>query len=129
MKIITSSALLLTVLAGAMLLFSGCEEQELGSRRRTRLIGDENLRLKKQLELRDREIQKLEEVIAEYEKEEQKRADTEANTGNLTLKLFKDVAAASKEKEKLAAENLQLKTRIAELESELAESDDEPDAQ
>ena len=87
----------------------------------------ENLRLKKQLELHDREIQKLEKVIAGYEKEEQKRADTEADTGNLALKLLKDVAAASKEIEKLSAENLQLKTRIAELESELAQSGDQPD--
>ena len=128
MKIITLSALLLTVLAGAILFFSGCEEQELGSRRRIRLIGDENLRLKKQLKQLNDKIQKLEEVIAEYEKEEQRRADTEMNTGNLTLKLFKDVAAASKEKEKLAAENLQLKTRIAELESEFAESADQPES-
>lgn len=88
-------------------------------------MGDENLRLKKQLELRDREIQKLGEAIAEYEKEEQKRADT----GDLALKLLKDVAAASKEKEDLAAENLQLKTRIAELESEIAQSGDQPESQ
>ncbi|MHC4325792.1 MAG: hypothetical protein ACYSUX_16100, partial [Planctomycetota bacterium] len=93
----------MAVLAGAMLLFSGCEEQELDSRRRIRLVGDENLRLKKQLELRNREIKKLEEVIAEYEKEEQKRADVEEEAGNLSLKLFKDVAVAAKETEELSA--------------------------
>ena len=124
MKIITSSALLLTVLA-VLTLICGCEEQGLRSERKTRLVGDENLRLKKQVELRDREIQKLGEAIAEYEKEEQKRADT----GDLALKLLKDVAAASKEKENLAAENLQLKTRIAELESEIAQSGDQPESQ
>ena len=129
MKIITSSVLLLTVLAGAILLFSGCEEQGLRPERKTRLVGDENLRLKKQLELCDREIQKLEKVITEYETEEQWRADAEEDTGNLALKLLKDVATASKEIEKLSAENLQLKTRIAELESELAQSGDQPDSQ
>ena len=128
MKIITSSALLLTALA-VLTLIPGCEEQGLRSGRKTRLVGDENLKLKKQLELRDREIQKLEEVIAEYEKKEQKRAGAEADTGNLALKLLKDVATASKEKEKLAAENLHLKAKIAGLESELAESGDQPDSQ
>ncbi len=128
MKIITSSALLLAVMA-VLTLICGCEEQGLRSERKTRLVGDENLRLKKQLELRDREIQKLEEVMAEYEKEEQKRADAEADSGNLALKLLKDSAAATKETEKLSAENLQLKARIAELESELAQSGDQPDSQ
>jgi hypothetical protein len=128
MKIITSSALLLTALA-VLTLIPGCEEQGLRSERKTRLVGDENLRLKKQLELRDREIQKLEEVIAGYEKEEQKRADAEEDTGNLALKLLKDVSVASKKIEKLSAENLQLKAKIAELESELAQSGDQPDSQ
>jgi len=127
MKIITSSALLLTVLA-ALTLIPGCEEQGLRPERKTRLVGDENLKLKKQLELCDRKIQKLEAVITEYEQEEQRRADAEEDTGNLTLKLLKDVATASKETEKLSAENLQLKAKIAELESELAQSGDQPDS-
>ena len=129
MKIITSSALLLTVLAGAILLFSGCEEQGLRSERKTRLVGDENLKLKKQLELRDREIQKLEEVIAEYEKEEKRRFGQEQKSSNLALDLFKKSTVSAQEIEKLSAENLRLKAKIAELESELAQSGDQPDSQ
>jgi peptidoglycan hydrolase CwlO-like protein len=125
MKIITLSALLLTVLAGSILLFSGCEEQELGSRRRIRLVGDENIRLKKQFKQLNDKIQKLEAVITEYETEEQKRTDTEKETGDIILKLLRDSDAAGKEIEKLTDENLRLKTRIAEL----AESGDQPDSQ
>ncbi len=128
MKIITSSALLLTILA-ALTLIPGCEEQGLRSERKTRLVGDENLKLKKQLELRDRKIQKLEKVIAEYEKEEQKRFDQEQKASNFALDLFKKTTVSAQEIEKLTNENLQLKARIAELESELAQSGDQPDSQ
>jgi hypothetical protein len=128
MKIITSSALLLTALA-VLTLIPGCEEQGLRSGRKTRLVGDENLKLKKQLELRDREIQKLEEVIAEYEKEEKRRFGQEQKSSNLALDLFKKSTVSAQEIEKLSAENLRLKAKIAELESELAQRGDQPDSQ
>ncbi len=128
MKTIASSVLFLTVLAGAILLFSACEEENYFSQRRIRLVGDENLKLKEQLELCNQQIRKLEEVIAEYETGEQKRADAEKDMGNMVLELLKDSGAAGKEIEKLTDENLQLKARIAELESALARSGDQPDA-
>jgi hypothetical protein len=128
MKIITLSALLLTALA-ILPLIPGCEEQGLRFERKTRLVGDENLRLKKQLKLRDRKIQKLEKVIAEYEKEEQKRFDQEQKASNFALDLLKKTTVSAQETEKLTNENLQLKARIAELESELAQSGDQPDSQ
>lgn len=128
MKTIASSVLFLAVLA-VSILFLGCEEQELGSRRRIRLVGDENLKLKEQLKICNQQIEKLKEDITYYEEEEQKRADAEADTGNLALKLLKDNAAATKETEKLFLENLQLKARIAELESAPAQRADQPDAQ
>lgn len=124
MKTIASSVLFLAVLA-VSILFLGCEEENHLSQRRVRLVGDENLKLKEQLELCNRKNRKLEEVIAEYETEEQKRADTEKEMGDMVLKLLKDNDAAGKEVEKLTDENLQLKTRIAEL----ARSGDQPDAQ
>ncbi len=129
MKIKASSVLFLTVLAGAILLFSACEEENHFSQRRIRLVGDENLKLKEQLKICNQQIRKLEEVITEYETEEQKRADTEKETGGMILKLLRDSDAAGKKIEKLTDENLQLKTRIAELESALARSGDQPDAQ
>ncbi len=116
MKTITTLALLSTVLA-VFVLVSGCEEQGLNSTRRSRLVGDENLKLKKQLEVRDREIQKLKEVVAEYETESQKRADGEKEAGEMILKLLRESGVAGKKIEKLTEENLQLKAKIAELES------------
>jgi len=128
MKTIASSVLFLAVLA-VSILFLGCEEGNHLSQRRTRLVGDENLKLKERLELCNQENRKLEEAVAYYEEEEQKRADTEKEMGDMVLKLLKDKDAAGKEIEKLTDENLRLKTRIAELESALARSGDQPDAQ
>ena len=128
MKTIVLSVLFLAVLA-VSILFLGCEEQDLVSKRRTRLVGDENLRLKKQLKVCNLEIQKLEEVIAKYEKEEEKRFAQEQKTSSLAVDWFKGMNNATKKIEKLTDENLRLKTRIAELESELAQSADLPDAQ
>jgi len=128
MKTIASSVLFLAVLA-VSILFLGCEEGNHLSQRRTRLVGDENLKLKERLELCNQENRKLEEAVAYYEEEEQKRADTEKEMGDMVLKLLKDKDAAGKEIEKFTDENLRLKTRIAELESALARSGDQPDAQ
>ena len=127
MKTIASSVLFLAVLA-VSILFLGCEEQNHLSQRRIRLVGDENLKLKEQLKICNQQIQKLEEVITKYETEEQKGVDTEKEMGDMVLKLLRDNDAAGKEIEKLTDENLQLKTRIAELESALARSGDQPDA-
>jgi Spy/CpxP family protein refolding chaperone len=123
MKIKASYILFFVVLA-ASIFFLGCQEQSLTSQRRYRLVGDENLKLKEQLKLRDNQIAKLEEVIAEYENEEQKRADVEKKSGEMVISLLKDNDTLRKKNDKLTDENTQLKVRINELESELAVSVD-----
>ncbi len=70
MKTIVPSVLFWAVLTVSILI-SGCEESNLTSQRRARLVGDENLKLKKQLELCNQEIQKQKDLVAEYEKEDQ----------------------------------------------------------
>ena len=127
MKIIASSSVTFLVVLAVSTLILGCEEQELGSGRRIRLIGDENLKLKEQLKICNQHIRKLEEVIAEYENHEQKRGDSEKEMGDMVLKLLQDNDAAVKKIEKLTDENLQLKARITELESALVKSTDQPD--
>ena len=128
MKTIVPSALFWAVLTVSILI-SGCEESNLTSQRRARLVGDENLKLKKQLKLCNQEIQKQKDLVAEYEKKEQKEYDAQRKTSGLTLKLMKNLTDSAKAFEKLTDENLQLKTRIQELESKLTQSTNRPDSQ
>jgi cell division septum initiation protein DivIVA len=128
MKTIVPSALFWAVLTVSILI-SGCEESNLTSQRRARLVGDENLKLKKQLKPCNQKIQELKEIIAEYEREDQKEYDAQRETSGLTLKLMKNLTDSTKKIEKLTDENLQLKTRIQELESKLTQNTNRPDSQ
>jgi cell division septum initiation protein DivIVA len=128
MKTIVPSALFWAVLT-VLILISGCEESNLTSQRRARLVGDENLKLKKQLKLCNQKIQELKEIIAESEREDQKEYDAQKKTNGLTLKLMKNLTGFTERIEKLTDENLQLKTRIQELESKLTQNTNRPDSQ
>lgn len=128
MKTIVPSALFWAVLTVSILI-SGCEESNLTSKRRARLVGDENLKLKKQLKLCNQETQELKEVLTAYEKEEQREYDAQKKAGDLTFKLMNNVADSARKIEKLIDENLQLKTRIQELESKLTQNTNRPDSQ
>jgi len=128
MKTIVPSALFWAVLTVSILI-SGCEESNLTSQRRARLVGDENLKLKKQLKSCNQETQELKEVLTAYEKEEQREYDAQKKAGDLTFKLMDNVADSAEKIEKLTDENLQLKTRIQELESKLTQNTGRPDSQ
>ncbi len=92
-------------------------------------MGDENLKLKKQLKLCNQETQELKKVLTEYEKEVQKEYDAQKKAGDLNFKLMDNVADSAEKIEKLTDENLQLKTRIQELESKLTQNTSQPDSQ
>ncbi len=135
MKTIVPSALFGAVLTVSILM-SGCEESNLTSQRRARLVGDENLKLKKQLKLCNQETQKLKKILTEYEKifteykkEEKKEYDTQKKADDITFKLMNNLADSAEKIEKLIDENLQLKTRIQELESKLTQNTSRPDSQ
>jgi len=128
MKTMVPSVLFLVALTLSTLI-SGCEESNLTSQRRARLVGDENLKLKKQLKLCNQETQELKKVLTEYEKEEQKEYDAQEKAGDLAFKLMKNVADSSREIDKLTDENLQLKNKIQELESKITQNTGQPDSQ
>jgi hypothetical protein len=128
MKTIVPSALFWAVLTVSILI-SGCEESNLTSQRRARLVGDENLKLKKQLKLCNQEIQKQKDLVAEYEKKEQKEYDSQNKTTGLVVELMKNLTGSAEGIKKLTDENLQLKTRIQELESKLTQNTSRPDSQ
>ena len=124
MKTIVPSALFWAVLTVSILI-SGCEESNLTSQRQARLVGDENLKLKKQLKLCNQEIRELKKILTEYEEE----YDAQEKAGDLAFKLMNDLADSAEEIDKLTDENLQLKTRIQELESKLTQNTNRPDSQ
>ncbi len=68
---------------------AGCQESTSQSDRRTQLIGHENLQLKKQLQQKDREIERLQ---GEIKKLEQKAID-EAGLHEKTLTTMMEIMA------------------------------------
>jgi chromosome segregation ATPase len=126
MKTMVPSALFLVALTLSTLI-SGCEESNLTSQKRARLVGDENLKLKKQLKLCNLEIQKLKKDFAEYEKELQTSSlkQTEDTSGTL----LKMLAGTSKQVQEFTEENKQLRNKIRELESKLTQNTNQQDSQ
>ena len=116
MKMILTAAMLMAVITTG-LLNTGCEEEiAITSDRQARLVGNENLQLRKQLKARDQEVKNLtgqldecrEQVIAAAEGAEQ------FNTAIVEM-----LATESKKVETLTIENSQLKERIMQLEDQV----------
>ena len=91
---------------------AGCEEASESEIRRAKLVGNENIQLKKQLELKDKEIQELKEMLAKGEEE---KALAIEQSSNANLKVLKVLAETSKENDSLKEEILSLKAQIEEL--------------
>lgn len=127
MKIIRMLTVLLAVFSG-IVSFTGCQEEtRLTDNRRTRLIFDENLKLKKQLQLLDTQNQERKDLLATCEKE---KAEIQKYLDDFTREqlndpvLMKLIRETGKQLEYLAIENEQLKSRIKELEVKLAQNPD-----
>lgn len=128
MKAILPSVLLLAGFLGLVNFISGCKEETKSvNLRRTRLIMDENLKLKKQLQLLDTQNQEQKDLLAACEKE---KADMQKYMDDFTREqlndpvLMKIIDETSKQLEYLALENEQLKGRIKELEAKLDQNPD-----
>ena len=126
MKTMVSSALFLVALTLSTLI-SGCEESNLASQRRARLVGDENLKLKEQLKLCNQEIQKLKKALTEYEKELQ--TDSFKQSEDASGRLLEMLADTSKQVQELTEENQQLRNKVQELESKITQNTSQPDSQ
>ena len=122
MKTIRLLTVLLVVFSG-LVSFTGCEEETKSlDVRRTRLITDENLKLKKQLQLLDTQNQELKDRLATCEKEQadiQKYVDDFIREQINNPAMMTLISKTSKQLEDMGIENEQLKTRIKELEAEL----------
>lgn len=100
---------IIVVLLIATFFLAGCQESESQMVKRARLIGNENLQLKKQLADKDKEIQSLKDEIARMEKEREKE-NTEF--GEVTIKTLQMISECQKQVEALQTENKTLKEQL-----------------
>ena len=118
MRNIAIATVLLLFGTGAVISLSGCREESGDmSLRRARLVGNENIELKKQLKLRDEEIEHQKQLVVQCRKE---RAKDKKLSGDNAVKLLKHLSESGKQVTALRAENKQLREKIEELEAKSA---------
>ena len=101
-------------------LIPGCEEPDLADTRQARLVGNQNLELKKQLKLCDQEIQRQKDLLAKCKEEKEKEISEHQKSGQVILQTLQNLAHTDSQVEELTEENELLETRIQELEAKLA---------
>ncbi|MBA7712785.1 hypothetical protein ES703_121775 [subsurface metagenome] len=103
-----------------IMLIAGCEKENAPDTKRSRLIATENIRLKKELEQRDKEIKKQEKLL---EKCLQERDTWKAKAQQNIQEQVDSILTVVMEKNKeLREENEGLKVQIKELKAELEEA-------
>jgi len=110
-EILVISVLLIAVFVVSV----GCEESSQLDPKRVRLVVNENMKLKEVVKARDAKIVKLNKVIANLEKQSEKEQSTQDNLAHATIKIMRDLSAATERVNALTEENEQLKAAIKEL--------------
>ncbi|MCK5173040.1 MAG: hypothetical protein KAR47_06585 [Planctomycetes bacterium] len=114
MKKLIPTACLLIVLIGVAIT-AGCEEKvQIVSDRHARLVGDENLQLRKQLNAKDREVEQLNDRL---EKCTNQLATVGQKAGEVNIAIMGKLSEQGPAIEALTSENVRLKKRIKELEA------------
>jgi hypothetical protein len=103
-------AMVLTVLLTSLPFITSCKESDNADNRRARLVANENIELKKKLELKDKEIQKQKNLLAKCEEDKVKEAEQVSVS---LIKLMQQLGI-------IGEENQQLNTKIKELEEKIA---------
>jgi predicted RNase H-like nuclease (RuvC/YqgF family) len=112
---ICRNVIVLFCVIAVMLITAGCEEQNASppNERKARLVGAENLELKKQLEQRDAEIEDLKENL-------DKCLRAQRDAGKSSQEVFgKVIELTAKENQNLREENKNLKSQIEDLKKQL----------
>lgn len=116
--------LLLTVLI-TVFIAVGCGESDI-SGRQARLVGNENLDLKKQLKTcnntvkkREKEIEKQKELLAQCKEEQIQIGE---DTREAVVNVLDQLGESSKVIEKLTAENEQLKAELEQLKKQISQA-------
>lgn len=137
MKGLAQKTFVLAVGVVAMLI-AGCEGQELPSAKKSRLIAAENMQLKKELEQRSKEIEKLKKLHDRQMKEQEellekclqeKEAWKEKSRQNVRNQVKGVFDAIMEQNAKLRQENEKLKAQIEELKTELGEGEEAEEAE
>jgi len=137
MKGLAQKTFVLAVGVVAMLIV-GCEGQELPSAKKSRLIAAENMQLKKELEQRSEEIERLKELHDRQMKEQEellekclqeKEAWKEKSRQNVRNQVKGVFDAIMEQNVKLRQENEKLKAQIEELKKELGEGKEAEEAE
>ena len=116
MKMILTAATLMAVITTG-LLNTGCEDEiVITSDRQARLVGNENLQLRKQLKARDQEVKDL---TGQLEKCKENLINASTGPEQLNTAIVEMLANESKKIEAVIIENNQLKERIKQLEDQV----------
>ena len=104
--------LLLTLLSAISMttLLGGCGEENLSAQqRKSKLIANDNLKLKNELKVKEKEIQTQEKLVADCKKQNMRDVETNAKTLGKMLEIM---AETNIELEKLKVENTALKAKL-----------------
>lgn len=103
-------AMVLAALLTNLLFITSCKESDNADNRRARLVANENIELKKQLALKEKEIQKQKNLLAKCQKDMVKEAEQVSVS---VVKLMQQLVAIGKENQQLKVKNKELEEKIA----------------
>ena len=104
----------ITIVVSVMgiLLLAGCQESESSQIRKARLVGNENLQLKQDLEEKDKQI---EELTTQIEALEVKNAKVIEQSGEASIKTLRMLLESEKRAEAIVIENRKLEKELEKL--------------
>jgi len=106
------STIILFLSVLSILLLTGCQESESSQIRRARVIGNENLQLKQELEGKD---QQIEELTAQIEALEVEKAKVIEQSGETSIKTLRMLLESEKRAEAVVIENRKLQEELEKL--------------
>lgn len=107
------------VTIAVFILIAGCDQQNQSNTRKSRLVAVENLKLKEQLQQRDNQIKRKEELLKQCWQEKKALQNQLGKERREELNdVFGDILEHS---QKLQQENKELKARVKKLETKLKE--------
>lgn len=93
----------------AVLLLTGCQESQSSQIQRARLVGRDNLKLKKQIEVKNTEIAQLKKDIEQLQAAKDEAA---RKSGETNFRVMQIVAESEKQNAQLRQENAKLKAEL-----------------
>ena len=108
-------AIVIVVSVLCVLLLTGCQESDAHQIRKARVIGNENLQLKKQLEEKD---QQIEELTTQIEALEVEKAKVIEQSGETSIKTLRMLLESEKRAEAIVIENRKLEEELEKLKAQ-----------